>query len=83
MPSADELFPVFSGLHVVSTPPAGKRKSKEPKPEPLTVTGNVSADLETALRATAFLIEFIERLDPEDLQRCADAVREFRQERGL
>ena len=78
-----QMFPVFSGLHVVSTPPAGKLKPKEPKPEPLTATGNVAVDLETALRAIAFLVEFIDGLGVEGLRHCADTVREFRRERGL
>jgi hypothetical protein len=78
-----QMFPVFSGLHVVSTPPAAKLEPKEPKPGPLTVTGNVCADLETALRAIAFLVEFMEGVGADGFRECADTLQEFRRERGL
>jgi len=50
--------------------------------DPLKVSGDVAADLETAIRAFAFLVEWVEEAGAAGgLRICADAVRNFRQER--
>jgi len=50
--------------------------------DPLEVSGDVATDLETAIRAFAFLVEWVEEAGASGgLRICADAVRKFRQER--
>lgn len=55
---------------------------QSPEPEPtdtdLRVSGNVNTDMETALRAIAFLLDFIDSVGgAEGLRACADDIREF------
>jgi len=47
----------------------------------LEVSGDTAADLETAIRALAFLVDWIENVGgAEGLRICADGVRRFREE---
>lgn len=46
--------------------------------ESLELSGDVKVDTETALRALAFLIEFIDEAGPDELRRCADEIRSSR-----
>lgn len=57
-----------------------EERAAEPEftPEPLELSGDTKADLETALRALAFLMEFIEVVGPEQLRRSADEIHAFR-----
>ena len=67
-----KLFVVSKEQVVQSEQPEGAT------PEPLELSGNVSADTETALRALAFLLEFLECMGPDELRRTADEIRAFR-----
>jgi hypothetical protein len=62
--------------------------SKQEKPdepveesEDFELTGDTALDLETALRAIAFLYDWVISIGPEGIAECADSVRAFRQER--
>jgi hypothetical protein len=54
------------------------RETEETGPELFGVSGDTGADLETALRTLAFLMEFIEVVGPDELRRCADEIHAFR-----
>jgi hypothetical protein len=56
-------------------PADGSDESSEEIPE---LTGDTARDLETALRAMAFLVDFMLQLEPGEIRRCANAVRDFR-----
>ena len=49
-------------------------QQEEETPEPLEISGDVRADTEGALRALAFLIEFLDEVGPDELRRCADEI---------
>jgi hypothetical protein len=49
--------------------------------ETFEVSGDVAKDLENALIAIGFLLDWIITIGPEGLQHCADSVRKFREER--
>ncbi|HEY6443367.1 MAG TPA: hypothetical protein VIY66_08520 [Candidatus Acidoferrales bacterium] len=51
------------------------------EPETYEVCGDANADTETALRALAFLMEFLDEVGPDELRRCADEIRALRPQR--
>jgi hypothetical protein len=50
--------------------------------EPLVLSGDMAADLDNALRAIAFLVDFVNNVGADGLLDCADKVHAFRKEVG-
>lgn len=67
-----------SSLFVVPRQVQQSDPAPEAESEPLEVTGNAQTDIETALRAIAFLVEFVQIADPAELRHCVDVLTERR-----
>jgi hypothetical protein len=55
-------------------------ESEEIDPEVFEVTGDTKADLETAMRALAFLIDWVNEVGAEGIRKGANEIRAFRGE---
>ena len=53
---------------------------EKPEQEVLQFTGDTAHDLEMALRAAAYLLEFVHTLGVEGLLDCAATIRAYRKE---
>jgi hypothetical protein len=68
-------------LFVVPKREAEKSSEPEETESELYVSGDTAADLETALMAFAFLIDWVESIGgAEGIRICSETVREFRRE---
>lgn len=52
---------------------------QEVETDSIEMSGDAQADTETALRAIAFLIEFVQLADPGELRRCVEICRQYRE----
>jgi hypothetical protein len=67
-------------LFVVGKGPVEQSEQQEDT-GPIGMSGDTNADTETALRALAFLIEFLDQVGPDELRRCADEIQALRVQR--
>ena len=58
----------------------GDTEPDELEEESFELSGDIKADLETALLAVAFLLDFVDSVGPDGLRCCANEIREFRKE---
>jgi hypothetical protein len=65
-------------LFIVPKGPIEQSEQQSEMAEPMGLSGDVKADTEKALRALAFLLEFLDYMGPDQLRSCADEVRAFR-----
>jgi hypothetical protein len=65
-----------AGLFLVT--PENAAQCKEPN-EDQEISGETLNDTETAIRALAFLIDFVNSVGTDELRRCADQIRSFRE----
>jgi hypothetical protein len=65
-------------LFVAGKEPVEQSKQREETREPLGLSGDVKTDTETALRALAFLIEFLNEMGPDELRAAAAEIHAFR-----
>jgi hypothetical protein len=61
-------------LTIVGKQPAEGLQEPASEPGFLEVSGDTRRDLETALRAFAFLIDFVKEVGSDELRNCADEV---------
>jgi hypothetical protein len=59
----------------------GDSEPDEIEEESFVLSGDVKTDLETALLAVAFLLDFVDCVGSDGLRCCANEIREFRKER--
>jgi hypothetical protein len=68
-------------LTIVGKEPLEQSAPREIEPGPFDVSGDTGRDLETALRAFAFLVDFVKEVGSDELRKCADVVCDLRSER--